>query len=786
MKRALVLAGGGVATVIRAVGPVATSPAEPTVTAWKANGEIRLRDGRNITLRVAAPADVPRIAELYAGLSAEHRSAAVSSPGCPKPALLARLARIDVAPGAVSLIAATPGSDRLAAEARYVPTAEDAGELALAVLDDFQGLGLGRLMLSALIDHAKASGLERLSAVVNIANDTMLHLLTRYGSALTEPADESFVVSLEISATGGMPGWPRIPRASGSWWNDEAGSMTGASPRCGPPGTTCASAPARPRTCPLVEDGRCRLAEDADRIVTLLPGDDADCAAVTEAHRRLWPGKLARGGGEGGKGRDGLGGWRRRGSGGGEEREEGEGGPEPALKRRAIGMEAAGTARIRCPSRVCRSPVAGSDPARTTPGSCRADMFHADLHIHSRFSRACSKDCDIEHLSWWALRKGLTVLGTGDFTHPAWAAELRETLVPAEPGLFRIRPELEDGSSAIPRLPAPAPSGSCSPSRYPRSTGAESAPGRSITLFTRRASMRPDRITTALAKIGNLASDGRPILGLDSRDLLDITLSADPGCFLVPAHVWTPWFAVLGSKSGFDAVQECYADLAGHIFAVETGLSSDPAMNWACSSLDPYRLVSNSDAHSPPMLGREATVFDTDLDYFAMAAALRTGNGLEGHDRVLSRGGEVSPGRAPQMRRPGRPGANPRTGYHLPAVRQAPDRWRPAPDSRACRPPRGLPAARRGRVHQPGPATRDRRRDPGHRAEEQEGGRRGRPAGRRARTRAEHLAGGPARRPPPRRRVAARRGHRPAAARRGHQGRGIRRRIRHDPPVPAG
>ena len=139
-----------------------------------------------------------------------------------------------------------------------------------------------------------------------------------------------------------------------------------------------------------------------------------------------------------------------------------------------------------------------------------------------------------------------------------------------------------------------------------------------------------DRITAALARIGNLASDGRPILGLDSRDLLDITLSAGPGCFLVPAHVWTPWFAVLGSKSGFDAVRDCYADLADHIFAVETGLSSDPPMNWACSSLDGYRLVSNSDAHSPPMLGREATVFGTDLDYFSMAAALRTGTGLAG------------------------------------------------------------------------------------------------------------------------------------------------------------
>jgi superfamily I DNA/RNA helicase/PHP family Zn ribbon phosphoesterase len=138
------------------------------------------------------------------------------------------------------------------------------------------------------------------------------------------------------------------------------------------------------------------------------------------------------------------------------------------------------------------------------------------------------------------------------------------------------------------------------------------------------------RITATLAKIGNLASDGRPILGLDSRDLLDITLSGGPGCYLVPAHVWTPWFAVLGSKSGFDAVKDCYADLAEHIFAVETGLSSDPAMNWMCSSLDGYRLVSNSDAHSPPMLGREATVFDTELDYFAMLAALRTGQGLTG------------------------------------------------------------------------------------------------------------------------------------------------------------
>jgi DNA helicase-2/ATP-dependent DNA helicase PcrA len=138
------------------------------------------------------------------------------------------------------------------------------------------------------------------------------------------------------------------------------------------------------------------------------------------------------------------------------------------------------------------------------------------------------------------------------------------------------------------------------------------------------------RITEALAKIGNLASDGRPIIGLDSRNLLEITLAGGPGCYLVPAHVWTPWFAVLGSKSGFDLVADCYADLADEIFAIETGLSSDPPMNWMCSSLDRYRLVSNSDAHSPPMLGREATTLSCDLDYFAIAEAFRSGNGLAG------------------------------------------------------------------------------------------------------------------------------------------------------------
>jgi DNA helicase II / ATP-dependent DNA helicase PcrA len=257
-------------------------------------------------------------------------------------------------------------------------------------------------------------------------------------------------------------------------------------------------------------------------------------------------------------------------------------------------------------------------------------LFHADLHIHSRFSRACSRDCDIEHLAWWALRKGITVAGTGDFTHPGWAEELKETLIPAEPGLFRLRPEMAD------RVRRTSPQSCGEQVRFMLSAEVSTIyRGGERTRKVHHLLYAPtfeaaDRITAALSKIGNLASDGRPILGLDSRHLLEITLDGGPGCYLVPAHVWTPWFAVLGSKSGFDAVADCYADLAGEVFAIETGLSSDPPMNWQCSSLDAYRLVSNSDAHSPPMLGREATTFGTPLDYFTMADALRTGDGLIG------------------------------------------------------------------------------------------------------------------------------------------------------------
>ena len=266
--------------------------------------------------------------------------------------------------------------------------------------------------------------------------------------------------------------------------------------------------------------------------------------------------------------------------------------------------------------------------------------FYADLHVHSRFSRATSQDCTLPQIAAWARRKGIGVVGTGDFTHPEWLAEIREQLVPAERGLFRLRPDLEE------QVERHLPPG-CRPTELSLPDGRTLATGPTrfalqveiSTIYkkgdrTRKVHHlilvpdleRADRLVDALARIGNLKSDGRPILGLDSRNLLEIVLEAGDGCFLIPAHIWTPWFSALGSKSGFDTIAECYGDLADHIFAAETGLSSDPAMNWRLSSLDRYRLVSNSDAHSPSKLGREACVFHTDVDYFAIRDALATGD----------------------------------------------------------------------------------------------------------------------------------------------------------------
>ena len=255
--------------------------------------------------------------------------------------------------------------------------------------------------------------------------------------------------------------------------------------------------------------------------------------------------------------------------------------------------------------------------------------FHADLHVHSKYSRATSRDLDLEHLAYWGARKGIGVVATGDFTHPAWAAELKAKLRPAEPGLFRLADDIE--MAVAEKLPA-----ACRrPVRFMLSVEIS-------TIYKKAERTRKihhliyapdfatvDRISQRLGRIGNIKSDGRPILGLDSRDLLEITLESARRLSGAGAYL-TPWFAALGSQSGFDSITDCYGDLSDHIFAVETGLSSDPPMNWRLSMLDRYRLTSNSDAHSPGKLGREATTFDCDADYFAIRRALETGQGYLG------------------------------------------------------------------------------------------------------------------------------------------------------------
>jgi len=256
--------------------------------------------------------------------------------------------------------------------------------------------------------------------------------------------------------------------------------------------------------------------------------------------------------------------------------------------------------------------------------------FHADLHAHSKHSRATSRDLDLEHLFWWAARKGIRVVGTGDCVHPVWLAEIKDKLVPEGNGLFRLKPEIEAA------LWDTLPPACRRPVSFMLSTEISTIykkgeKTRKIHHLIYAADLdSADRLAASLGRIGNIASDGRPILGLDSRDLLEITLESGPDSYLVPAHIWTPWFAAMGSQSGFDSIEECYGDLAGHIFAVETGLSSDPAMNWRISSLDRFRLTSNSDAHSPGKLGREATRFSCEPDYLAIRRALETGEGYVG------------------------------------------------------------------------------------------------------------------------------------------------------------
>lgn len=249
--------------------------------------------------------------------------------------------------------------------------------------------------------------------------------------------------------------------------------------------------------------------------------------------------------------------------------------------------------------------------------------FIADMHVHSKFSRATAKNLDLEHLYIHSQLKGITVVATGDFTHPVWFSEISEKLVPAEEGLFRLRDDIAESCDAE------VPESCRGEVRFILETEISNIYKKNDkTRKNHNLIYVPDLDTAAklnhrLDRIGNIHSDGRPILGLDARNLLEIMLETSDAAFMVPAHIWTPWFSLFGSKSGFDDLEECFEDLSHEIFAVETGLSSDAPMNWRVSQLDSRTLVSNSDAHSPGILGRNATLFDTDLSFAAIHSALR-------------------------------------------------------------------------------------------------------------------------------------------------------------------
>jgi len=255
-----------------------------------------------------------------------------------------------------------------------------------------------------------------------------------------------------------------------------------------------------------------------------------------------------------------------------------------------------------------------------------------DLHLHGRFSIATSKSLDLDEISFWAGRKGIMVVGTGDIVHPAWLEEAEQHLKPDNNGLYQLRKITKPVHD---RIFTKIEEQTC---RFMLTTEistiySDGGRVRKVHHLVVVPSLESAHIlANNLSRVGNIQSDGRPILGITSRDLLEIVLESDDQSFLIPAHIWTPWFSVLGSKSGYESIEECYKDLTEHIFAIETGLSSDPAMNWRVSSLDRFAIVSNSDAHSARRLGREATILDCDMTFYSIRTALGdvTGSSLKG------------------------------------------------------------------------------------------------------------------------------------------------------------
>lgn len=232
--------------------------------------------------------------------------------------------------------------------------------------------------------------------------------------------------------------------------------------------------------------------------------------------------------------------------------------------------------------------------------------FIADFHIHSKYSRATSREMDIETLAAFAKMKGIAILGSGDFTHPLWLLELKDKLKPQGNGLYQCK-----GVNFILTVEVS--------NIFYRGGHAKKVHN----IIFSPSIEAVEKINAKLARFGNLEADGRPILNVEPSEVVEVALGVDKNCLIVPSHAWTPHFSVFGSNSGFNSVEECFGKTAGEIYCLETGLSSDPAMNWRLSQLDKYSLISNSDAHSPAKIGREANVFDCKIDYGEIISALK-------------------------------------------------------------------------------------------------------------------------------------------------------------------
>jgi len=253
--------------------------------------------------------------------------------------------------------------------------------------------------------------------------------------------------------------------------------------------------------------------------------------------------------------------------------------------------------------------------------------YVADLHIHSKFSRATSREMVLDTLAYWAKIKGIQLLATSDFTHPEWLFLLKQKLESTGNGFFRLKNIIPSDNEYLKSL-SPSPEDiSFILSTEISFIYSKKGKVRKIHILLLAPGFESvDKINQKLSGLGNLRSDGRPILGMDAKVFVKIIADLCPNCVVIPSHIWTPWFSLFGANSGFDSIEECFEEMTPFIFALETGLSSDPPMNWSLSCLDKYTLVSNSDAHSPSKIGREANVFDTEFSYDGLIEAIKSKN----------------------------------------------------------------------------------------------------------------------------------------------------------------